>query len=149
MLYLKEIDMRYICPKCDGRLSENQSRYNVWECPSCNGKFRGIHCDIDMADYYSSMFPLSLKFWYTSLFDSSYDIGCANRTNCPFCNSIVNGNNGSGKNGWWPSVCGHCSSQLPMDYVDEPIVSEPIPERKKTKKPKSDYKKLMDLINKL
>ena len=139
--------MRFICPKCDGKFDGSQNRYDIWQCPSCLGKFRGIHCDVDMVDYnFSALFPLSPKFWYTAIFDSSYDVGGINKSFCPFCNAEINGRNGDSKNGWWPTVCRSCSSHLPTDHIeDEPIV-EPEP---KHEEPRPDYKKLMDLINKL
>ena len=146
--------MKYRCPKCDISLESNYSRYYVWRCEECLHKARGIHWDANMVDYYLKAVPFSPLFWKRYIFtpsDRTYDFkfegGGPDVTACPFCGGDVYGNNGSTKDGSWPSVCSACCRSLPIHQYKEKetnIVEENGPEQKKP-----DYEKLRKLINRL
>ena len=142
--------MKFKCPKCDVSFVNHDSRYNIWNCDDCGHKFRGIHADANMFDYYLHLIPFTP--WFFSL-DQSYDLQCQNGgpniTKCPFCFSFLRGFGGSSKDGIWPTVCSKCCRNLPDDHYLEVKKQENPKSNQDAKAEKNDYKKLMDLINRL
>ncbi len=105
--------MNYRCPRCDHKNKFYGSRYAIWQCENCLHKFRGIHCDINTADFFLTVLPIFPQFWIN-------EIDIVNRTYCPFCRSLIQGRNGKSKHGYWPSVCVSCHKDLPIDeYFEE------------------------------
>lgn len=141
--------MKYKCPKCDVSFRSDYSRYSIWDCDSCGARFRGLHCDADMFDYYLHNVPVLPHFF---LADATYKFdlygGGPNYTHCPHCFSDINGSNGKSRDGNWPSVCHSCTNSLPTSkHVEKKPVAEA--EVVKPKKKKSEYEKLRELIDRL
>lgn len=154
--------MKFKCPKCSVSFKCSDSRYNLWRCEDCGHSFRGIHCEANMVDYWLHQVPFLPGFYS---WDRSYNLqsakGGPNFTRCPHCYELIRGFNGSGSDGVWPTVCSHCCTRLNTSHYQP----APKPESKPKPSPKPekgdpspfggepdakpDYKKLMDLINRL
>lgn len=151
----REWVMKFKCPKCSVSFKSGDSRYNIWKCDDCGHKFRGIHCEADMLDYWLHMIPF-LPGFYT--WDRSYDLqpnkGGPNFTRCPHCLELVRGFLGKTDDGVWPTTCPHCTKNLPINRYEPDTPKEPEepkvdPKPKAEVKPQPDYKKLRELINRL
>lgn len=111
--------MHISCPKCDKTINaKDYNLFQIWECPDCEWRFRGVHAGQ----------PVFLNYIFEFISPLYHGKHINDRAECPLCGAVIDlrwifsetpGRNfGSfkkkGYNG--PYVCHACRNPLPWDY---------------------------------
>lgn len=98
------------CPSCSKSVDVgNNSRYEIFSC-TCGRKFRGVWAKVNEIHRWG-------LGWWIPRNDASIWPENRGKTPCPFCGEWVN----SRTTGYWPSVCQHCTRDLPIDEINETL----------------------------
>lgn len=120
--------MHISCPRCDKIINaKNYNLFQIWECPDCEWRFRGVHADQPLGLNYLFEFIAPL-YHGTHINDLAECLLCGSQINLKWIYSTTPGRNfgpfrRKGYNG--PYVCHNCLRPLPWDYpVQKPHVKK-------------------------
>ena len=145
-----EYKMHISCPRCEKVINaKDYNLFQIWECPKCEWRFRGVHADQ----------PVFRNLLYEYILPLYHGPHINDLANCTFCGSLIDLNwifsnsphrtkgpfPNKGYNG--PYVCHSCARPLPWDYPEQkPHIAEEYNkyvrkynEAAPSEKPKSPY----------
>jgi hypothetical protein len=120
--------MHISCPRCDKTINaKNYNLFQIWECPDCEWKFRGVHASQ----------PIIKNFIFEFISPLYHGPHINDMADCPSCGEtillrwIFNDAPGRSfgplrKKGYdGPYVCHSCRHLLPWDYPEQkPLIAK-------------------------